>query len=129
MFDKSASERIADAIKNDTEILTAPANGWVMYYYGNKNYGGYNVLCKFNKDNTVVVASEIYAKSQTAASHYKVEQSAGVVLSFDETTSISDAQRSTAVVQRSTYYNLKGQRVERPAKGIYVKDGNKVIIK
>jgi hypothetical protein len=52
-----------------------------------------------------------------------------VVLSFDETTSISDAQRSTAVVQRSTYYNLKGQRVERPAKGIYVKNGNKVIIK
>lgn len=84
VFDKSASERIADAIKNDTEILTAPANGWVMYYYGNKNYGGYNVLCKFNKDNTVVVASEIYAKAQTAASHYKVEQSAGVVLSFDE---------------------------------------------
>ena len=84
IFDKSASERIEDAIKSDTEILTSAANGWVMYYYGNKNYGGYNVLCKFNKDNTVNVSSEFYDSKEVATSHYKVEQSAGVVLSFDE---------------------------------------------
>ena len=67
IFDKSASERIEDAIKSDTEILTSAANGWVMYYYGNKNYGGYNVLCKFNKDNTVNVASEFYESKEVIA--------------------------------------------------------------
>ena len=79
----------------------------------------------FSTGKTKMKAYRAYFDLAAAGVHYDSR----VVLSFDETTSISDAQRSTAVVQRSTYYNLKGQRVERPAKGIYVKNGNKVIIK
>ena len=28
-----------------------------------------------------------------------------------------------------TYFNLNGQRVEHPAKGIYIKNGKKVIVR
>ncbi len=79
----------------------------------------------FSTGKTKMKAYRAYFDLAVAGVHYDSR----VVLSFDETTSISDAQRSTVGVQRSTYYNLKGQRVERPAKGIYVKNGNKVIIK
>lgn len=86
VFDKSSSERIEEAIQNDKDVLTSAPNGWIMRYYGNPatTYGGYNVLCKFSDDNTVTVASELYSPESTATSHYKLEQSAGVVLSFDE---------------------------------------------
>ena len=84
VYDKPVSERVSDVIKNDMAILTSAQNGWVMYMYGDLVYGGYNVLCKFNDDHTVTVASEIAASDAMVTSHFKLIQSAGVVLSFDE---------------------------------------------
>lgn len=84
LFDKSSSQRISEAINNTKDILTAPADGWVMHYYGSPMYGGYNVLCKFEKNDRVTVASEVAGKDSTFTSHYKIEQSQGVILSFDE---------------------------------------------
>ena len=50
-----------------------------------------------------------------------------VFLSFNdnETTAIKDMRYET----KSSYYSISGQQVKNPAKGIYVKDGKKVIIK
>lgn len=84
LFDKSSSQRISEAINNTKDILTTPADGWVMHYYGSPMYGGYNVLCKFDKNDRVTVASEVAGKDSTFTSHYKIEQSQGVILSFDE---------------------------------------------
>jgi hypothetical protein len=84
VFSKSSAERINDALITDKELLTAPGNGWIMEYYGSTIYGGYNVLCKFNADNTVTVASEIYGSDSVATSHFKLEQSQGAILSFDD---------------------------------------------
>lgn len=84
LFDKSSSQRMSEAINNTKDILTTPADGWVMHYYGSPMYGGYNVLCKFDKNDRVTVASEVAGKDSTFTSHYKIEQSQGVILSFDE---------------------------------------------
>lgn len=84
LFDKSSSQRMSEAINNTKDILTTPADGWVMHYYGSSMYGGYNVLCKFDKNDRVTVASEVAGKDSTFTSHYKIEQSQGVILSFDE---------------------------------------------
>lgn len=84
LFDKSSSQRMIEAINNTKDILTTPADGWVMHYYGSSMYGGYNVLCKFDKNDRVTVASEVAGKDSTFTSHYKIEQSQGVILSFDE---------------------------------------------
>jgi hypothetical protein len=45
-----------------------------------------------------------------------------------ETTGIADV-RSKMEDGRSEYYNLNGQRVDTPAKGVYIVNGRKVIIK
>ena len=82
VFDKSSAERISEEIARTKELLQSGSNGWLMYYYGSTQYGGYNVLCKFDKDE-VTVQSEIYGP-KTVTSHYKIEQSQGVLLSFDE---------------------------------------------
>ena len=43
-----------------------------------------------------------------------------------ETTNIKDIK---AELGDNHYYNLGGQRVETPAKGLYIKNGKKVIVK
>ena len=83
VFEKSSAERISEEMARTKELLQSPSNGWLIYYYGSTQYGGYNVLCKFGKDDNVTVQSEIYGE-KTATSHYKIEQSQGVLLSFDE---------------------------------------------
>ena len=93
-FSDSASQRISKEMAKDLDILKAPANGWRMEYYGNTMYGGYNVFMKFDSDS-VLVASEKVGDSHKAGldangnaitkkSHFKLEQSMGVVLSFDD---------------------------------------------
>lgn len=84
VFDKSSSLRIQEAMENYQKVLVSPANGWKMDYYGDTSYGGYTMFVKFNSDNTVTVANEVYGPGEQATSHYKLMQSAGVVLSFDE---------------------------------------------
>ncbi len=70
------------------DVLKAAPNGWAMYMYGDEDFGGFNVLLKFEDGGKVTVANElITAKSgadTTAVTHYKFEQSSGLVLSFDE---------------------------------------------
>jgi len=47
------------------------------------------------------------------------------VMVFDEQTGISNV----TTFAEGEYYDLKGQRVETPSKGIYIKDGKKVVVK
>lgn len=84
VFDKSSAERMEEALLNDKQLLTDAPNGWLIEYYGESTYGGYNMFVKFNADNTATVANEVYGAEARSTSHYKLEQSKGVVLSFDE---------------------------------------------
>jgi len=93
-FDETASMRSEANIQHVHEILQSAENGWLMEYYGNLNFGGYNVMVKFTEDQ-VTVGSEKWGsnhvagidtegKAITTTSHYKMEQSMGTILSFDE---------------------------------------------
>ena len=93
-FDDTASQRSADYIDNVESVLQSAPNGWLMEYYGNLNFGGYNVMVKFSGDQATV-ASEKWGSNHkagldangqciTTTSHFKVEQSMGAILSFDE---------------------------------------------
>lgn len=81
---KSPSERLQEATAKYMDILTSAPNGWAMTMYGDLDFGGFNVLCKFEKNGKVTIANEKFAADTTAVSHFKLEQSSGVVLSFDE---------------------------------------------
>ena len=47
--------------------------------------------------------------------------------SDSETTGISEIENSKSKIEN--YYNLNGQRVEQPTKGLYIVNGKKVIVK
>ncbi|MCM1078440.1 MAG: DUF4302 domain-containing protein [Bacteroidales bacterium] len=93
-FNESASDRIKGEIAKTKQILESAENGWRMEYYGSTTYGGYNVFMQFKDDKVTVASEKVGAshnagigadgKAVTASSHYKVEQSQGVLLSFDE---------------------------------------------
>lgn len=82
-FDSSSAQRAAASQAETQKILESQNNGWIMHMYGTLDFGGFNVYCNF-KDSKVTVASEFYGPDETATSHYKLEQSSGTVLSFDE---------------------------------------------
>jgi len=84
VFDEQPSLRVQHYIDNYRQVLTSAPNGWAVAFYGNTEYGGYNLLCKFIGSDSVRVANERFANDTTAMTHYKMEQSNGIVLSFDE---------------------------------------------
>ena len=49
-------------------------------------------------------------------------------LGFDETTGINAVNGSESMVNGSDIYNLNGQRVAQPTKGLYIVNGKKVVI-
>ena len=84
VFDKSASQRISEAMAQCRETLVGAKGGWLMEYYPDTQYGGYNVLLKFDDNSLVTVQNEAYKPETTCATHFKIEQSQGLILSFDE---------------------------------------------
>lgn len=84
VFDKSSADRMTEALAADKQMLVDAPNGWLMEYFCEDTYGGYNMFVKFSDDNTVTVASEVAEAGSRQSSHYKLEQSMGVLLSFDE---------------------------------------------
>lgn len=86
VFDKSSAERVNDAIAEYKTVLCSAQNGWLMKYYpkANTRYGGYSILAKFDDKGNVTAMSDATGSDVQATSHYKLEQSAGIVLSFDE---------------------------------------------
>lgn len=80
-FDKPSPDRIAEAISETKDILTAAPNGWKMAYQGSGGFGGFNILCKFDKEDNVFCEEE--SDHAKATSHYTVQQGQGVLLSFN----------------------------------------------
>ncbi len=84
VFDKSSAERISETIDNDYALLQSAPNGWLVQYYADTQYGGHNMIWKFNNDSSVTAISDLYYTVATSVtSHFKLEQSQGVILSFD----------------------------------------------
>ena len=93
-FGTPASQRAEEYMNDVNQVLASAPNGWLMEYYGNLNFGGYNVMVKFDGDQATV-ASEKWGPSHkagldadgkciTTTSHFKIEQSMGSIFSFDE---------------------------------------------
>ena len=93
-FDEQASQRSEAHIAEVQKVLYTAPNGWLMEYYGALGFGGYNVMVKFDGSNATF-ASEKWGPSHvagigadgkcvTTTSHFKIEQSMGTVISFDD---------------------------------------------
>ncbi|MBT1705692.1 DUF4302 domain-containing protein [Chryseosolibacter indicus] len=85
-FDKSADERVSEAVATLKADLVAPKNGWLLRYTPTSEAGTYNVLLDFNEDNTVNIKSDIGADDgayfdQTIT--YRIDNSLGLELIFE----------------------------------------------
>ena len=86
LFEQTADERVAAAINDLEQRLTAPANGWVMRYQPVPESGAYNVLLNFSEDGNVRIRTdfgvnnnEFYDQTIT----YRVDNSLGLELIFE----------------------------------------------
>ncbi len=86
----------------------------------------YNDYFYFSTGKTEIKAFRAYFDFDAAGAEYGNSNGSRMVFAFDESTGISDAKLNQ---ENEDIYSLNGQRVEMPAKGIYVKSGKKVIIK
>ena len=61
----------------------------------------------------------------------KVGNAAALTFSYadDETTGVNSIDNGQLTIDNSGVYNLAGQRVGQPSKGIYIKNGRKYVIK
>ena len=83
MFEKTADERVAEAIATLKQDLVAPANGWRLRYRPEAESGSFYVLLDFNEDNTVHIKSDLGSNDgqffeQTVT--YRIDNSLGLEL-------------------------------------------------
>ena len=88
IFTESPTNRAAETLVADWEVLMSAPNGWRLEMKADPDdefeYGAYNLFLKFNADSTVTVASELAKSDSIITSHFKLYQSQGINLSFDE---------------------------------------------
>lgn len=91
LFEKSASERAAEAVNNAMELLPAAGNGWEMVYFPNKENmstsKGYIMVLRFGKDGSVSATAKnsLTTSNQikTDVSTWEVISDYGPILSFN----------------------------------------------
>ncbi len=88
VFEKSAAERINEAVANTKRVLTSAENGWVMHYYAGREYayGGLNLAMKFNDSKVEMynqMAQGAGGSYPSISSTYKITRDQGPVLAFD----------------------------------------------
>ena len=145
----------ADATGMDDMILEDSGNGWIVY--GSSTYtngaltGVYNEAGSSSASDPfsyVPAGDYVLQNGADGLGFYKVDaantikitsfrayltastnsRSLRIVYANDETTGIADV-RSMKEDVRGEYFNLKGQRVAQPTKGLYVQNGKKYIVK
>jgi hypothetical protein len=83
VFDKTADERVAEAIASLKEDLTDPEDGWLVKYKPVEETGSYYVLMKFHEDNKVTIRTDLGAsdgKYQEQTIGYRIDSSLGLEL-------------------------------------------------
>jgi hypothetical protein len=83
LFDKTADERVAEAIANLKADLIAPSNGYRLKYKPNDEAGSFYVLLKFNEDNSVRIRTDLAAEDQRFFDDtitYRIDSSLGLEL-------------------------------------------------
>ena len=77
----------------------------------------------FSNGSTKIKAFRGYFNLETADAYY--EESRRIVLNFGDATGIETIVKDEA----DKVFNLSGQQVKAPAKGVFVKNGKKIIVK
>ena len=83
IFEKSADERVAEAVAGLEQKLTAPANGWIMRYQPVPESGIYNVLLNFDEEGGLRIRTDFGANDNEfydQTNTFRVDNSLGLEL-------------------------------------------------
>lgn len=86
LFEKTADERVAEAIAALKADLVAPTNGWKVKYKPEPEAGSFYVFMKFEENNTVTIETDLGSDDgayyeQTIT--YRIDNSLGLELIFE----------------------------------------------
>ena len=95
--------------------LTANANYWVLV-----NNAGAAEFQSLKTNGATIPAGKAYLNAAAAGSRL-------AIVFNDETTGIATVENAS--VLNENYYNLNGQRIVAPQKGLYIVNGKKVVLK
>lgn len=138
------SENIESFEVNDVNIISAVSDVTVSDEYDTPGrFTGSFVKATIPEDGLFISGNQFWystGKTQTKAFRCwfelgavldkETEFASRITMSFDgETTGINNLQFADLRVDSSNVYDLQGRRVSNPGKGVFVKDGKKVIIK
>lgn len=84
------------------------------------------VFATFNPSTVAIPTNKAYLKVLTASLPSTARQ---LVCTFDDDTTTGIKAVGDMQQTKGGYYNLAGQRVSKPSKGLYIVDGKKVIMK
>ena len=124
----------ANAYWPSTNYLKQQANGGTVaastestfHYIFAKNSSGVIGFYKLTSDHTLG-AKKAYLETDT---NIMPVSGARVALVFDdETTGVESLNTDCGTLNDNDIYNLRGQRVNNPTKGLYIQNGKKVFIK
>ena len=90
---------------------------------GNNGIGFYAV-----KDGSTLVAGKAYLQLPTASLSAAAKER-GISFVFEDGNAPTNIEAiGLSHTEKGAYYNLNGQRIEHPTKGLYIKDGKKIFI-
>ena len=107
--------------------VAASTDGTYHYIFAKQNgYVGFFNLASA----TTVDVGKAYLETTTDIKPTTPGARVAIVFGDDETTGVQELKNSKIDgLKTGDCYNLKGQRVSQPTKGLYIKNGKKVILK
>ncbi len=118
-----------------TTISGSAYNGKYIYTLANEGskLGFYQYYSPSYTTNTTLAANKAFLALTAAASArgfvFQLEETTGVNEEFlDEPSGKAERRMKNEEFAPAVYYNLNGQKVEKPAKGLYIRNGKKVVI-
>ncbi len=104
-------------------VIPATEDGYTNYVLSGDGHGG--VIFKRAND-TSSPANRAYVQVPTGT--VGAREFLGIEIDDDSTTGLSGVSTPDIKEAEGDYYNLSGQKVQTPRRGIYIKNGKKVII-
>jgi flavodoxin len=106
---------------NDESITTQP--GDVILYQGNN-------LCLYYDTNnwTFTRIGKIEGKTQAELKHILKAGQGNITVTLSLTNSTTAIHQVRSLAKHEVYYSLNGQRINNPSKGIYIRNGKKIVL-
>ena len=108
---------------NKIEVTDDNYKGYYIIGHGSRHVGLY-----YPSNRGIASGLAYYPLSSVKAQNVSAKSSYGFVFAENTTTGIENVKVNTAI-KDNIYYNLSGQAVKNPTKGIYILNGKKVVIK